>query len=125
MVTNSNIKEEMDLHCKNVLCINRNVDVTILTRNKTVDCGLISKYSWAKEYSRDSCKSTFYVCSICNDQHQSRRLMIKSPLYRHAKIHLNTEMSSKQKSTPIVDVFEKKRKLLLYKTLKKTSLQIK
>ena len=101
----------MNLFCKNPLCIHRNIDRIILCCNQTVDSLIITKYSWAKEYSCGSCNSKFYLCSICNNEHQSRKLLIKSQLYRHAKLHQRTEQTSKRKSKPIFNVKEKKNKI--------------
>ena len=109
MKTSSN-NGMIELHCKNVLCINKKGYAVLLSKKDLSSDNLSSKYSWAEEFICNFCDSKFYICSICHEKHQSIKLMIKNQLYRHAKIHVNTEIVAKRKEKQLLNVNTKKPK---------------
>ena len=110
MKTSSN-NGMIELHCKNVLCINKKGYAVPLSKKDLSSDNLSSKYSWAEEFICDFCDSKFYICSICHEKHQSIKVMIKNQLYRHAKIHVNTEIVAKRKEKDLLNVKTKKHKV--------------
>ena len=75
--------------CQNKLCVDGTSRICEVVPHEVKSDNMLARYLWAKTYKCPQCNTVYYKCMICDDSGSSSKLLYRSRLYRHNKIHFS------------------------------------